>query len=196
MKRFTVKDFILSTSPCFGCASRLSFSMGFADFEPGIHTVSSFHKPIVITSEHSNVALRTTYNSSLHLTIFNKTNRFQTTDLQGLKEFLKSRRMFINTHCKKCNSKIDTQYLELNMDKGFIKPVGISGEDITISDETTNYMIHSSTLDGMSTIIVMKKKMSNVMSLPVRLEVPILPLSKFKNKEQLIEKIKLYLLFS
>lgn len=199
MKKFTVKDFILSTSPCFGCRERLAFNMGSVDFssrDPEFPISGVNTRPMVISEESSTIAIRTTYVSNLHLTIFHKTNRFQTTNLKGLKEFLKSKRVFINTQCRKCNSMINTQYLDLNLDRGFIKPVGISREDITVTDGTNNYMIHSSTLDGTSTIIVSKHDVRTVMSIPVRLEVPILPLSKFKNKEQLIEKIKLYLLFS
>jgi len=60
-------------------------------------------------------------------------------------------------------------------------------------------MIRSSTLDGTSVITPFSKEKRKMTHIPLpytRLEVPILPLAKFKNKDQLIEKIKLYLLFS
>lgn len=191
MKKFTIKDFILTTSPCFGCNQKLSFTIGLLNE----NEKTPHHKPIIIEPDVSIINLRTTYNSSLSISINHKTNYFKTNNLPELFKFLNQHQLFVSTNCKNCFSYIESQYLEFNTNKGFIKPVGISNEDIVLKENNTFYMIKSSSLEATSIITVTKFDGNNI-NLPIRLETPILPLYKFKNKQILIDKIKVYLLFS
>lgn len=196
MRKFTIKDFILYASPCFGCGEKISFWMGFTDLQD--EKAQLTHKPIMVTGDSSTLDIRTTYHGNLFLTINHKTNKFQTSDLQEFSVFIKKHQMFLQTNCKKCHMNIDSRFLEFNLVKGFIKPIGISYEKITLTDNINYYLIGSSYFENLSIISIIKKPTNyyDTSTTSLRLEVPILPLYKFKNKNQLIEKIKLYLLFS
>jgi len=92
-------------------------------------------------------------------------------------------------------SGIQSQFLEFNLDKGFIKPVGVSKEILIVKDDANMYQVTTNTAWGTTTVVVDRLDRTTPTS-PLVLNLPLLPLYKFKTKERFIEKIKTYITFS
>jgi hypothetical protein len=197
MKQFTVKDFITYNAPCFSCGESIILEFGSVELiNNGKVSGQSpvFLKPIV-SKDRTEISLKISYVGSLQLWIFHKSNKFLTTNFTGLSEYLNTHKLFLRSRCNKCNSLIDSQFIEFNLKSGFIKPVGISAEYLSIQDKSHLYCIHSKFLDDKTIIIADRIDKTTPVS-GVRIEIPLLPLYKFKDKEKIISKIKTYILFS
>jgi hypothetical protein len=192
MKRFTVKDFIDYNGPCFSCDSPINFKIGFLDLEA--RTDASYLRPTV-TNNYTEIDLRITYENSLKLYIFHKTNKILTNSNQGLTKYLSSRKLFLSSSCERCLTQIDSQYLDFNVDKGFVAATGIATERLMVMDDHNLYRINSFFMADKSSLTVDKIDKTTPLS-PLRLELPLLPKYRFKDKKHFLRKIKTYVTFS
>lgn len=189
MKHFTVKDFIAYNNPCFSCAQKVSITIGVS--EAGVDGWA-YLKPL-ITVDHTSIDLKITYTKTLKLIVNHTTNKFTTSDSGELSSYLSTHRVFLRSMCDKCYTVIDSCYLEFNLNKGFIHPTMISQENLIVTDDKNMYHVYSSLASEKSVIIV--DKLDRPAS-PVRFDAPLIFLSKFKNKERFLNKMKTYLVFS
>lgn len=191
MKKFTVKDFIAYNNPCFSCGERISFKIGIIE-----NTVDGMaHLRPTVAPEHTVVDLKITYNSSLQLWIFHKSNKIISSNNKELTTFLSKNNIFLHSRCDKCYTNVQSQFLEFNLDKGFIKPVGISEEMIIITDDNNMYHVNSSFIEERTSVVVDRLDKATPVS-PIKFELPLLPMYKFKDKEHFLNKMKTYVLFS
>lgn len=190
MKTFTVKDFITYNGPCFSCGSKISFTIGVSF----INQQPSAYLPPIVNNDFIDIDLKISYRNELKLKIYPKTNKFTTSSMKGLTKYLKEHNLFLRSYCSNCLTCIDSQFLEFNLLKEFIKPVGISDEKLIIVNDKSLYEIYSSFIDNNTIIFV--SNTTNVNIIPIRIELPLLPKYKLKNKEHFIQKIKTYILFS
>lgn len=202
MKKFTVKDFITYNNPCFSCDNKINFYIGIQTVPPidpdpkyplgSIHP--SFIRPIV-SMEYSELDLNISYNNSLSLKIYHKTNKIDSNNMTELFRYLKSHRIILQSRCDKCFSCIESNDLSFNYDKKFIYPATIKSERLLVSDDENLYHMYSWFATGKTDLNVDKINRAFPMS-PLHLKLPLLPLYKFKNRQHFIEKIKTYLVFS
>jgi hypothetical protein len=192
MKRFTVKDFIDYNGPCFSCTNPINFRIGFLDLET--KTDTSYLRPTV-TTNYTEIDLRITYENSLKLYIFHKTNKILTNSNQGLTKYLSSRKLFLTSSCDKCLTQIDSQYLDFNVDKGYVSAVGIATERLMVMDKTNLYQINSFFMADKSMLTVDRIDKTTPLS-PFQIELPLLPKYRFKNREHFLTKMKTYITFS
>lgn len=194
MKRFTVKDFIDYNGPCFSCNSPINFRVGFLDLETKADT--SYLRPTV-TSNYTEIDLIIKYSNAeaLKLYVFHKTNKILTNNSQGLTKYLSSRKLFLTSSCDKCLTQIDSQYLDFNIDKGYVSAVGIATERLMVMDKTNLYQINSFFMADKSVLTVDRIDKTTPLS-PFQKELPLLPKHRFKNREHFLTKMKTYLTFS
>lgn len=194
MRKFTVKDFIEYNGPCFSCGNQINFRIGFLDLETKADI--SYLKPVV-TPNYTEIDLIIKYANSeaLKLYIFHKTNKILTNSTKGLTKYLSSRKLFLSSACDKCYTQIESQYLDINVDKGFIAAVGISTERLMVNDGTNQYQIDSFFMAEKSRLLVDKLDRARPLA-PFTLDLPLIPKYKFKNKEHFISKMKTYITFS
>jgi hypothetical protein len=193
MKKFTVKDFITYNGPCFSCGSRVNVKIGVIKVDVADFNIALLNP--VITTNSIDIDLKINYNSSLKLSIFSKTNKFSTSSMKGLTEYLNGHKLFLRSNCDHCYTKVESQYLEFNLLKGFIKPVGVSNELLVVNDGANLYQVHTSYIEEKSLVIIDRINKTTPIT-PVRMDLPLLPLYKFKDKDHFIAKIKTYLVFS
>jgi hypothetical protein len=192
MKKFSVKDFISYNSPCFSCNSAILVRVGVTHRD--LTVPESSLRPF-IQSGHTEIDLQITYNSMLKMAIDHKTNKFAVNDIGGLTKYLEDHKLFLELSCNKCYTTVTSQHLEFDLIRRFIKAVGISQENLITSDDSNMYQIHSSFIKDVSLVYVTKIDRAVPVS-PIQFETPLMPLGKFKNKEHLINKLKLYATFS
>lgn len=192
MRKFTVKDFIAYNNPCFSCDNQINFKIGFLDLETKADI--SYLRPTV-TPNYTEIDLVITYSDALKLYIFHKTNKILTNSQQGLTRYLSSHKLFLHSTCDRCYTEIESQFLDFNLDKGFVGAVGISSERLMVSDRDNLYQVNSFFLADKSNLIVDRLDRTRPL-IPLSLELPLLPKYRFKDKKHFLEKMKTYLLFS
>lgn len=191
-KLFTIKDFITYNNPCFSCKHLINFKIGFFDLETKADV--SYLRPLVTTT-HTEVDLLITYNDVLKLFIFHETNKITTNNREALTKYLRRHKLFLQSACDRCYTKVESRYLEFNLEKGLIRAVGLLTERLIVSDKKKLYQIDSLFIVERSTITV--SQLDKILPLsPTILELPLLPKYHFQDKQHLIEKCKLYVLFS
>ena len=192
MKKFTVKDFITYNGPCFSCRAKVNFKVGVTYINQSIDSV---HLVPVVKNDFIEIDLKINYHDGLKLRIFPKTNKIQTSSMRGLTKYLDEHKLYLRTHCDHCYTSVESQFLEFNLLKEFIKPVGISREMVIVNDGNNMYQVHSSFIDESSVVIIDRISKTTPIT-PIRMELPLLPIYKFKTKERFLEKMKTYLIFS
>lgn len=191
-RTFTVKDFITYNGPCFSCGSKISFTIGVSFIKT---QQPSAYLPPVVNNDFIEVDLKISYRNELKLKIFPKTNKFTTSSMKGLTKYLEEHNLFLRSYCSNCRTCVESKFLEFNLLKEFIKPVGISDEKLVVRYGNYMYELYSSFLDNYSNLIVNDAK-PIYLSKPISINLPLLPMYKLKNKERFIEKVKTYILFS
>lgn len=194
MRKFTVKDFIAYNNPCFSCGNSINFRIGFLDLETGAD--ASYLRPVV-GPNYTEVDLIIKYstNEALKLCIFHKTNKILTNSNQGLTKYLSSHKLFLSSTCDKCHTQIESQFLDINVDKGYISAVGLSTERLIVMNSDRIFQITSSFMEEKSTVYVDRLDQAKPTH-PFTLELPLVPRYKFKNRDHFISKIKTYMIFS
>jgi hypothetical protein len=191
MKSFTAKDFVEANAPCFSCDSHINVRMVVVSSED----YGVFLKPSLLTTYFS-LELRNTWNSKLNLTIDYKTNKFASNDILRLREYLEreDRIIYLQVHCDLCGSFVSSHSLQFNWSKSFIKPTEIDEEWMRMRDEKNVYIMHSRYQEGVSRISM--SRIGDFTNPPVKIDAPLMPRYRFKNRSYLINKLKTYLTFS
>lgn len=189
-----LKDFILYNSPCFNCNSSTDFYLNI--IETISNSNSFFDKNLIshhcnVTADYSEIDLKISYNNSLNLKIFHKTNIFETNDLQHLFKYLSKRKMYFSLHCKKCQIYIKSSDFSLDINTFRAKPISVLSEVIRLYNDNINYTIITNYLDNQSRIII-----NNDNNKVLDITIAAIPLTKIKNKNFFFNKMKTYILFS
>ena len=192
MRKFTVADFIAYNNPCFSCDNQINFKIGFLDLETKADI--SYLRPTVGPT-YTEIDLLITYSDALKLYIFHKSNKILTNSQQGLTRYLSSHKLFLHSTCDRCYTQIESQYLDFNLNKGFVAATGISSERLMVTDEHNLYQINSYFMANKSNLIVDSIDKTRPLS-PTKLELPLIPKYRFRDKKHFLEKMKTYVLFS
>lgn len=187
MKLFTLKDFILYNTPCFSCGSKISVHLDVLNNKTGIF---SQIKPIV-DGKFITFKLIIGYSNNLYIILDTVSNTFGSNNFKHLSSYLQDKSLWINTCCRKCTTNTQSNCLNININKKFIKPLTIKSEQVHIKTKQDSYIVNSD-LDNDTGVIFVIRDKNQVLELKVRA----LPMYKFKNKEALLLKIKNYILFS
>jgi len=181
MELFTVKDFIVYNNPCFSCGENIIFTFGGA-INP------------VINGNWCAVKLVTTYSSSLTLRVELSSNKFEINgDIYQFKKYLFSNfPMRLMSRCSKCKTEIRSEAVEFDFNKRIIKPFKISDEKLIVREPDMMYHILSVGSHSRIEITDIKKGIS-VLSIDVNCP---LNLARIKTRENLIKKLKTYVIFS
>lgn len=197
MKKFTVKDFIEYNGPCFSCGGQINFKIGFVDLDAKQTPTmadASYLRPLV-TTNHTEVDLIIKYSNqeALKLQILHKTNKIFTNNSQGLTKYLSRHKLFLSSQCDKCHTQIESNFLEINLNKGFIEAVTISTERLVVMSDDTIYQLYSSAFDNKTKVVV--DRLDRIAH-TFNLDLPFLPKYRFRTRDNLISKIKMYMTFS
>jgi hypothetical protein len=192
MKKLTVKDFITYNNPCFSCGDNVFIRVSSVDMLSDSETV---HLTPLLTKDSLDIYLKITYNSTLVLKIFLKSNKIETTDFGSLTKYLEEHRLYLRSDCNKCCSHMESQFLDFNFSKNFVHPTSISNELLIVKNNNTTYQLSSSFFDDKSLLMVDKPNQLSHYSTEY-FNLPLLPLHKLKNRQRFLEKMKIYILFS
>jgi hypothetical protein len=187
MKKFSLKDFVNYNSPCFSCGQLINLELISKDNQTFVHL-----KP-VINQHYTTITLHIGWGKNLTLAIDHRTNKFATNDMIAFKTYLTINQLFLRCKCGNCQSYCDSEYFEFQLDQGIVRAVSISEEALVFHDQESTYYVDSFYPEEKTVISITEKET------PYKgftLTTPLMPRWKFKNKEQLLNKIRLYATFS
>lgn len=194
MNKFTVKDFIVYNSPCLSCNSLPIINVFISnEIDMSVYTI----KPI-LDKDLLSIDLKIKYKIGLCIEINCKNNKFVTNNKKSLTSFLKESKIRLESYCKKCHTKVQTEFLSFNLEKEFIQPISLFKEILYVTYKQKLYAMKND-YDRSESIILIKDL--SVIKSPkdnkqISMTIPIMPLSQFKNKEKFIKKLDTYVLFS
>jgi hypothetical protein len=119
MKTFTVKDFIRYNNPCFNCNNKISFTFKAA---PSGSIIPTVLLKTNVSPTYVEVELQITYAKTLTLKINHTLNKVISPSLPVLTEYLEEHKLFLRSTCTSCYTFIESDQLDFNLQKGFIKP--------------------------------------------------------------------------
>lgn len=187
VKKFTVKDFIRYNSPCKSCEARSQLFISYYQTNevlPPTGTVKTY-----VLNGRLCTDLQTTYKNSLRLSIVPESNMYFVNNAKVFRDFVKKYTIYGHLRCSQCNTYIHTDNFEFS--QTFLKPISINLENVFIKFDGSNAVL--TTTDLKSQVHFIQERGKLVDSL---IELPPTPLSEFKNREELVQKMKFILTFS
>lgn len=188
MVNLTVKDFILYNGPCRFCKNPVNIIFSILNKNHQLHGEIN----LSVNEIFSQCNLKINYQNSLILSIINKTNEFKVNDEESFKDFLHLHELALTNSCKKCKCVIISNNLEFDVKKKRISPITLEYESLYLSGKDIDYHLDTQ-FKNTYTSITIHNKITKIFE---NLNIPQSPLNSFKNKEELINKIKTYLVFS
>lgn len=141
------------------------------------------------------IDLKTTYYNRFSLMIDIITHTFISSDSSEFAKYAAETECYVQAKCFKCNSQVMTTDLKFDVNKRILKPVSIKGEIWHITDEENIYNIYTNTDKEESEIIVDKINAVTPLS-PWRRTIEALPINRFSSREDFLDRIRTYMVFS
>lgn len=185
ISKFSLGEFIAYGSPCFSCDCPILVNLY---IDPVDVSVAPARLRLHIKSGQAKVDLKVSYTSVLQLSIDLKTNRISTTNTKKLATYLADKQLSLQIECNQCNSIIMSQVISFDLKNHFVRAIEMLNESMHINYHSDFYHVYTSYVSDVSII-------SGYNPL-FRLETPLMPIGKFKNRYQLLDKIRLFSTFS
>lgn len=192
MKNLTLKDFLSIGNPCLDCGKALIFRATTSYYKDGsVFTIA----PTFIPENKSFLfELESFYESKLLISINPYSHKISLPNEDGFRKYLKNYCFSFFSACGANEITIQTKDVSFDLDKKIMLPINLSYEVIKIV--AGKEMLTLFTDYSKKTSAITRCKISDAPNYNEPVDVPLLPLSKFKNKAHFIEKIKTYLAFS
>jgi hypothetical protein len=149
-----------------------------------------------ITDQHIVVDLSIKYGSTLQLWIVPKTNKFLTNDNVRFSDYIAMFNIRLVAECN-CGTRYETNDLDF---QDFNKVIGatiLRYEYITFENKGTRYTLYSDFNTERTVAVVSKNDLALAKSTTtITFDLPLLPKYKIRDKQKLIDKLKLYCVFS
>jgi hypothetical protein len=185
-------DFLKLNSPCFCCGKPIEVGVYIASKAQYSYLPETTYMKANVSKNKINVDLSITYDSKISLSIDLKTNKFVAScPMKTLTSFLKGRKLSIDTQCRDCSG-IVSDTLSFNFYKAFIKPVEIAHEWYWLRHKNHVYLVSSGYDEDITKVILMTYSGYNKIASETTFRYPLIPRYKFKDREAMINKLKLY----
>lgn len=194
MRKLTLKDFLTFYTPCLSCKNKINLTWiarkSSLAMTPNVGEFSP-----TLDGKSLTIDLKTTYYNRFSLMIDIITHTFISSDSSEFAKYAAETECYVQAKCFKCNSQVMTTDLKFDVNKRILKPVSIKGEIWHITDEENIYNIYTNTDKEESEIIVDKINAVTPLS-PWRRTIEALPINKFSSREDFLDRIKTYMVFS
>jgi hypothetical protein len=177
MKSFTIKDLINYNNPCFSCDS-MDHTVSFYDSSLNLSKLVT-----IVTKKNVTITLKYKFNNQSQLFIDLNTNKFFTSENC---EPIYYDKLYLSVLCNFCGSVINSDTIIHDDSCNRILPTSIKHEIFYISSNDRRYIISSHTPLGVTSI----------RSDSFHIKIPLLLKNEFGSKQDLIDKINLYITFS
>ena len=198
-KKFLVKDFIQYCSPCFACDKLMTFRLGYKERYPEVQPpdndrIKSLNA--IITDKYTEVELVIRYRTNLKIWIYHRNNKVVTSDNVAFSEYLTKKRLFLYCVCNLCQSEVATNSLDFQTFNGVVGPATLCFEKFNIAVKNHRYGLETDFIKGTSIGRLRTYTAPNVSKEDLIFKMKLLPKYKLVNRQNLIDKLNTYALFS
>jgi hypothetical protein len=194
-KKFFVKDFIQYGSPCFGCGKPPSLRLLYRN--KNVEKDAPWGSlNVLVDDSRVEIDLSIKYRSSLKLWIFHKTNKFLATDNSALNNYIDTHDMYLAIQCSGCMTCHHTNNLEFQLSNNVVKATTLQYELLSMPSKYCRYILSSHFAVEKTVGQILKYDDKGALISEWSIDLPLLPGYKIKNKQNLIKKLDLYILFS
>lgn len=196
MRKLTLKDFLSFYAPCLSCGNKnnLSWIVIYKNKQlPPNYNLGEFSPNI--NGKLLEIDLKTTYFEKFSLMIDIVSHNFISSDASQMMAYAMDTDCQVQLKCMRCNSQVISSKLEFDFNKRILLPLTVKGEIWHITDSEYMYGIFTNTDSGQSEIIVDKISSATPLS-PWRKILDAIYINKFSSKEEFLERIKTYMVFS
>ena len=193
VKKLTIKDFIRYNSPCKSCGARSQLFInyyetaemtGVSHATPPTGSVKTF-----ILNGRICTDLQITYKHSLRLSVVPESNMYFVNNAKAFRDFIKRYTVYCQLHCPQCKSYLSSSLFEFT--QTFLKPISVVLENIFIKFDTYDIVLGTNQIKSQVHLVQNRGTQDNSL-----IKLPPTPLSDFKNREELVQKMKFLLTFS
>jgi len=190
MRQLTIKDIASYYSPCLACKSKTTLILSVYSAEFGYQEIV----PKII-GKSMNIDLKISYYSRFVLNIDIMSHKFLTSNITEFMKYAAENVFCLFVYCKSCHSYVETTKLEFNITDRILKPISLVKEGWSFIEDDSIYKVD--TIMDLDQTKIVVDKISGVKPIsPWSQIVSALPIHRFGSKENMIEKIKLYMVFS
>lgn len=194
MKYFSVKDFIFYNNPCINCSQNNSLYLICVDSEGVAGTGITAKSPTVIDNKLF-FDLEIKYKSHVSLIVDTKNNKFSTNNEDFLESVTQSNSFFLRSLCD-CGTTIDSCKLIFNIKNKFVEPLILDFEEINISYVSNKETVKCKLFTDYHNPVESSELTLLESTSPRKIPLPLMTLKMFKNKGELVKKIKNIINFS
>lgn len=189
MDKFTLKDFIERNNPCFSCSKNISVKLF------SIDRISNLKNELNLIAMQDCLKsdLEVKYKFILKLKIFYKNNKIIYSNLKALAQYLKRYRLYLETFCKNCATKIQSNELLFNV--AYLLPITIKKESLTLIENQCSYVILND-FSNKETTLIFYKRITHDKVNSTKIVLPLIKIASLKNREVILNKIKTFIVFS
>lgn len=198
MRKLTLKDFLSFYTPCLGCGRKNTITWIVNYKEPMTVSPSSINLGEFspnLNGKMLEIDLKVTYFNKFSLMIDIVSHKFITSDFQQFIKYTSDTNCYFQLKCVVCNSQVMSNNLEFDINKRLLKPLTIKGEIWHMTDDENFYSIFTN-MDKEETEIIVDRVNATKPLTPWRRIVETLPINRFSNKEEFLDRIKTYMVFS
>ena len=191
MDKFTLKDFIERNNPCFSCGKNISIELF------SIDRISNLKNEVNLIAMHDHLKsdLEIKYKFILKIKIFYKNNKIIYSNLKALTEYLKRYRLYLETFCKNCATKIQSNELLFDATFLYLLPITLKKESLILIEKKFLYVMLNDFINNKTTLIFDKRLAPDDVNI-TKIVLPLVKIPSLKNREFIYNKIKTFIIFS
>lgn len=199
MRKLTLKDFLTFYTPCLSCGAKSSLTWIVTYKNPKLIIPSSSNNlgefVPTLNGKLLEIDLKVTYFNKFSFMIDIMSHSFISSNAAQFLEYLGETNCYIQLKCNKCNSQVISNNLEFDVNRRILKPITLKGEIWHIVDEENFYNVFTN-MDKDESEIIVDKINSTTPLTPWRKVLEAIPINRFNNKEEFLDRIKTYMVFS
>jgi hypothetical protein len=198
MRKLTLKDFLSFYTPCLSCDAKNILTWIVNYKTPKVLTPSNVNLGEFVPTLNGKlleIDLKVTYFNKFSFMIDIVSHSFISSDAAQFLEYLGETNCYIQLKCAKCNSQVISNHLEFDTNRRLLKPITIKGEQWHITDEENFYNVYTN-MDKDESEIIVDKINSTTPLTPWRKVLEAIPINRFNSKDDFLDRIKTYMVFS
>lgn len=196
MQQFTLKDFINYNGPCKSCGSKIDLFL--AIMPKDIRQPIVREIPSVYVDKFINFVLLSKYKTKAILVINPTTNEYAISSNTEFDEddYMNLNNLLFHSKCNSCKTEVETNFLALENKR--IKAFTLYNENLNITIKDKKFVINNFHYESRTTLWIVDTIDANGQKQmwSDKIELPLMPLGSFKNKQALIDKLNLILALS
>lgn len=194
MRQLTLKDLLSFYGPCLSCGNKinlvwytsktsLQYGQNVGEFVPSL------------SGKTLTIDVKNTYHNKFSIMIDIMSHSILSSDSSEFVRYIGEANCSMQIKCYKCNSQVKTTTFKFDLNKRIIRPFSVDSEMWHITDDGAVYHIYTNMPSDETHIVVDDMKAVKPLAAWEK-KIMAVPINRFSGKEEFLERIKTYMVFS